>query len=303
MRSRKPRGSRASVSIIVLTYNGKEDTLKFLESLKRTDYPNYEIIVVDNASTDGTVKAVRRDFPGVKIVENRKNLGFSGGMNAGVRKSRGKYVVLLNNDMIASQKEWLSLLVDAAEADEHVGIAIPMVLYYGTNRIESLGKVVPGFLTKITATTSLLSHNEKDSGQFKERIEIAAGNGLVRREVFERIGFLDEKMFVYFEETDFGYRARKAGYRIICEPRSKIWHRGSGTIRGGSYFAVYHSYKNKIRFILRNYGPVSKAIALLFNSAYYPFLVVSYALRGRPDLSKAVMDAVVWNLENWKDYV
>jgi hypothetical protein len=302
MVAKKRRDERPPVSLIVLTYNGKDDTLAFLESLGCTDYPNYEIMVVDNGSTDGTVEAVRKSFPKAKVVENGENLGFAGGMNAGVRKSRGKYVVLLNNDMIASKKEWLSLLVDAAEADEDVGIAIPMVLYYGTNVIESLGKVVPDLLTKITATTALLGHNEKDKRQFNEKIEIAAGNGLVRREVFDKIGFLDERMFVYFEETDFSYRARRRGYKIICDPRSKIWHRGSATIEEGSYFAVYHSYKNKIRFILRNYDPVSKILALSFNSAYYIFLVMSYALKRRPDLSKAVIDGIVWNCKNWKDY-
>jgi len=303
MKAVKNGSKRPLVSLIVLTYNGRDDTLAFLESLRCTDYTNYELILVDNASSDGTVEEVRSRFPGMKVVENDENLGFAGGMNVGVRESRGKYVVMLNNDMIAAQKEWLSLLVDAAEADERIGIAIPMVLYYGTDKIESLGKAVPNFLTKITATTSLLAHKEKDRGQFKEIVDIAAGNGLVRHDLFDRIGFLDEKMFIYFEETDFSYRARKSGYRIVCEPKSKIWHKGSATIKEGSYFAVYHGYKNKIRFILKDYDGFSKIVALLFNAAYYPFLVVKYVLKGRLELSRAVIDGVAWNLRNWKDYV
>jgi len=299
----KGERGRPLVSLIVLTYNGREDTLNFLQSLGCTDYPNYEIVLVDNASSDGTVEEARRRFRSVRIVENAENLGFAGGMNTGVRASHGKYVVMLNNDMIAAQKEWLSLLVDAVESDAHIGIAIPMVLYHGTNVIESLGKVVPDLLTKITATTSLLAHNEKDEGQFKEIVDIAAGNGLARRDLFDRIGFLDEKMFIYFEETDFSYRARKNGYRIVCEPRSKIWHRGSASIKEGSYFAVYHSYKNKIRFILKDYDVFSKVAAMMFNAAYYPFLVVKYALTGRTDLSRAVINGVAWNLNNLKDYL
>jgi len=294
---------RPLVSLIVLTYNGKEDTLAFLESLACTDYPNYELILVDNASSDGTAEAARSRFPNARVIENGENLGFAGGMNVGARESRGKYVVMLNNDMIAAQKEWLSLLVDAAEADERIAVAIPMVLYRETNKIESLGKVVPNFFTKITAITTLLAHMEEDTGQFTEIIDVDSGNGLVRRDVFEKMGGFDEKMFIYFEETDFSFRVRKAGYRVVCMPRSKIWHEGSGTIKEGSYFAVYHSYKNKIRFILKDYGLFSKAAALLFNAAYYPFLVVKYALKGRPELSRAVIDGVAWNLRNWKDYV
>ncbi len=291
------------VSLIVLTYNGKEDTIEFLESLKKTDYPNYEIIVVDNASTDGTTEAVIKKFKNIKVIENKKNLGFAGGMNSGIKESKGKYVVLLNNDFVASQKEWLSLLVNAVESDDIVGIAIPMILYYDTDIIESLGKTMPGIFTKLISTTFLLGHKKKDKGQFREKIEIVAGNGLVRRDVFEDIGLLDEKMFIYFEEMDFSFRARQAGYKVICEPRSKLWHKGSATIKEGSYFAIYHNYKNKIRFILKDYDSISKVFALSFNSIYYIFLIISYSLKGRPDLSKAVIDGVIWNFRNWKDYV
>lgn len=303
MRKSKKRSKRDLVSLIILNYNGKDDTIEFLQSLKRTDYPNYEIIVVDNASTDGSVEAIRNKFPKVKIVKNKKNLGFAGGMNSGIRKSKGKYVVISDNDRYVSQKEWLSLLVDVAESDGKIGIVVPMFLYYRTNIIQSIGQVAPNILTKITSVTFLLGLGEKDKGQFSKIIDIAAGNGLIKREVLEKIGLFDEKMFRYFEETDLCYRAKKIGYRVVSEPRSKMWHKGSATINAKSYLSIYENYKNKLRFILKNYGPFTKSLAIGFNLFYYTYLIMSYALTNRPHLSKGIIDGIMWNCKNWKDYI
>jgi len=105
------------VSIVIVNYNGKNDTLEFLDSLKKTSYPNYEIIVVGNASTDGSVEAIREKFPKVGIVRNKRNLGC--GLNSGIECGRGDYIVTLPNDMIAFQKSWLSEAVKVAESDKN----------------------------------------------------------------------------------------------------------------------------------------------------------------------------------------
>lgn len=303
MRKSKKRSKRDLVSLIILNYNGKDDTIEFLQSLKRTDYPNYEIIVVDNASTDGSVEAIRKNFPRVKIVKNKKNLGFAGGINSGIRKSKGKYVVISDNDRYVSQKEWLSLLVDVAESDEKIGIVVPMLLYYRTNTIQSIGQVAPNILTKITSVTFLLGLGEKDKGQFSKIIDIAAGNGLIKREVLEKIGLFDEKMLRYFEETDLCYRAKKIGYRIVSEPRSKMWHKGSATINAKSHLSIYENYKNKLRFILKNYDILTKFFAIKFNLIYYCYLIINYTLSNKHYLSMAIINGVIWNLKNWRDYV
>jgi len=295
---------RKLVSLIILNYNGKKNTLEFLKSLKKTDYPNYEIIVVDNGSTDGSVEAIRKKFPRVKIVRNKENLGAPAGRNSGIKVAGGEYIVTLDNDMYVNQKNWLSLLVDVAESDEKIGIVIPMLLYYRTNKIQSVGQIAPDILTKITSTTFLWGAGEIDRGQFSEIKDIAAGNGLLKKKVLKKIGLLDEKTFIYFDETDFCYRAKRAGYRIVSQPNSKIWHKGSATIKNLSYFAIYHNYKNKIRFILKNYDFFTKFLALAFNLIfYYNFLIIIYALKGRFDLSKAIIDGAAWNIKNWKDYL
>ena len=302
MTAPKKHSKRALVSLIILNYNGKDDSLEFLESIKKTDYQNYEIVVVDNASTDGSVEAIRENFPKVKIVENKKNLGFSAGMNSGIRKSKGKYVVIMDNDRYIFQKEWLSLLVEAAESDEKIGIVIPMLLYYRTNTIQLVGQVAP-LSTKITSATFLLGLNEEDKGQFSDVFDIVAGNGLIKKEVLEKIGLFDEKMCRYFEETDLCYRAKRSGYRTVAQPRSKMWHKGSATINARSYFSIYENYKNKLRYILKNYGPFTKTLAIGFNLVYYSYLMLFYALTNRLRLSKCIIDGIVWNFKNWKDYI
>jgi len=299
------RSKKKLVSLIILNYNGKKDTIEFLRSLKKTDYPNYEIIVVDNGSTDGSPQVIKRKFPHVKLIKNKKNLGFAGGMNSGVKRSNGDYVVILDNDRCINKSDWLSLLVQTAESDKKIGVVVPMLLDYKTKKIQSLGLIAPNFLARIIFTPYIFKPRDKqDRGQFSQVIDIEAGNGLIKREVIKKVGLFDEKMFNYFEETDLCYRIKKAGYRVVLQPKSKMWHKGSSTIKPHSYFAIYHNYKNKIRFILKNYDFLTKFFALLFNlGIYYEFLILWYALKGRSDLSKAVFDGIMWNIKNWKDYV
>jgi hypothetical protein len=303
MAAAKARAGRPPVSLIVLTYNGKDDTLAFLESLACTDYPNYELILVDNASSDGTVEEARRRFPDVRIVENAENLGFAGGMNAGIARARGDYVVTLDNDRIVKDAGWLTRLVDTADSDKRIGVVVPMLLFYGTNRVQSVGQISPDTFTRVTSCTRLSGAGQEDDGQFDAPSDIAAGNGLFRRSALDRVGLFDEKMFCYFEETDLCFRLARAGYRIVSEPRSKMWHKGSATNKAESYFTIYNSYKNKLRFIIRNYSYPEKAVALILNAGYYGALTLIYAFNLKFSLSRAVLEAVFWNLKNIGDYI
>lgn len=292
------------VSIVILNYNGKKDTLEFIKSLEKTEYPNYEIIVVDNGSTDNSVETIKRKYPYVKIVENKKNLGFAGGMNSGIKKSRGEYIVTFDNDRCIFDKNWLSFLVETAESDEKIGAVIPMLLDYKTKKIQNLGLVSTNFLSKIIIGPHPLRLNKEDKGKFSRIIDIDAGNGLFKRKVLEKTGLFDEKMFIYFEETDLCYRIKKLGYRVVLQPKSKMWHKGASTMKPKTYHAFYHSYKNKIRFILKNYDLITRFFALMFNLClYYELLILINMIKGRLDLSKAIIDGIVWNIKNYKDYI
>ena len=232
------------ISIIIITYNDKNNTLKLLESLKKTDYPNYETIVADNGSRDGTAEAIKKMFPNVKIVKNRKNLGYSSAVNLGFKETKGDYIVPLSSDMLIFKKDWLKILVQVLESEKSIGMVRPMFMRYDNPEISESnvydGKKNTGF-------------GVKDVGQFPELVEKKwVGNAIIKREVFEKIGLYDERFFLYFEDLDFSRRARKAGYKLLIATRSKILHKRGGTIRRFSKLRrKYYFYSSKLKYILK----------------------------------------------------
>jgi hypothetical protein len=294
-----------------VNYNGKDDTLNFLQSLKKTDYPNYEIIVVDNASADDSVKAIRERFPYVRIVRNRCNLGYSGGLNSGIARSRGKYIVGLVNDMIAFQKSWLTEVVKVAESDERIGmVASVWVSYDDTEMMQQreplkLGRVSEKILELLGSEFFGIGYiARRKADHLPEVLDIRFGNGLIKRNAIEKVGVFDEKMFLNYEANDFCYRLRKAGYRIVLATRSKLQHEGGASTKKKSrYFLHYHFYRNKIRFVLKNYGLLTKTFAMAVEFPYFMLLLIKYVLSNRLDLARALRDAIVWNVSNWRDYV
>ncbi len=294
-------GNMPLVSIVILNWDGKEDTLELLNSLRKTTYKNYEVIIVDQGSRDGSVNAIRNEFGDVKIIQNKKNVGFAAGNNIGIKNGRGDYFFLMNNDMVV-HKDWLSELVKVAESNNEFGIVGSMILFYDKpDTIDRLGSIESN---RITGSVIPYARNIKDRGQFTESLETHFLNGLIRRSVIKKIGLYDGKMFAGgFEEVDFCCRARKAGYKTIVVPTSKLWHKGSRTIKRGSYFLIFNSYKNKLRYILKNYGMLEKLLALSFNLSYYFAKVFNFLYQARPDLSKAMINAVLWNIKNYRDYL
>ena len=225
------------VSIIILNWNGLEDTVECLESLKDIDYPNYEIIVVDNGSTDGSCDFLKANFPYVRLIENNENLGFAEGNNCGIRQASGKYVLLLNNDVVVD-RYFLKELVNVAESDPAIGAVGAVAYYYDDpQRIWQAA----GMISWNRGRIRIVGRNEVDEGQFNEVTEVDYVPGcsmLVRRELFERVGYLDPKYFVYYDETDWCIRAQRAGYRVLYAPRAKVWHKVSASSKEGSGFYV-----------------------------------------------------------------
>lgn len=290
-------GNDPLISVIVLNYNGKDMTAKFLESLKSTKFSDYETILVDNGSTDGTAEYVAENFPYVKIVKNKENLGVPGGMNAGIRISRGKYVCLMNNDMKV-YPDWLGELLKAAESDEKIGIVVPMLMNDEKN-IQTIGYVENGSLL---LRFKRLGVGEVDNGQLPDIIELSHGNGLVKKEVLENAGFLDEKFFGYWDELDFCYRARRFGYKTVAATKSKVWNKGGGTFKKNSYIVIFHKHKNRIMFIVKNMGLFRKLLNLSFTLIYYLWEIVPAIYKKDFVTINAIRDGLAWNIKYYKDY-
>ena len=200
------------VYILILNWNGKEDTLECLSSLKKIDYPNYKTIVIDNGSTDDSVKIINKKYPKIKIIENKKNLGYAEGNNVGIRyalKNKADYVLILNNDTIVDKK-FLTELVKVGESNEKVGIVGPKVYHYGTNKIQYLG--IKNLFWNLVMYRKVVGRNKEDEGQFDSFTDVDAVAGcstLIKSNVLKKIGVLDKELFLYWEEVDLFQRAKK----------------------------------------------------------------------------------------------
>lgn len=212
---------KQKVSIIIPTYNLKKELLECLGSVTKQDYPNLEVVVVDNASTDGTVDAVVKKFPGVKLVRNSKNLGVTGGRNAGIKNATGDYLFFFDHDMVA-EPDMISELVKIAESDSKIGIVTPKIYYWeDKKRIWAAGTGVN------TWTGQIVFRGGKDVGQYEkiEEVQVAPAAILVKRKVLDGIGGFDDVYFATYEDTDFCFRAKKAGFKTIYTPKAIACHK------------------------------------------------------------------------------
>lgn len=248
------------VFIIVLNWNGWQDTIECLGSLQKVYYPNFEVAVVDNGSTDESVQKIDEFLksPQNKLqaasCELQANLGFSGGNNAGIRyalKHGTDYVLLLNNDTTVAP-DFLSKLVEAGESDPLIGVAGPLIFFYhDPSRVWFAGGKINWLMNKGTH----LHYQETDRGQLSHNFETDYITGcalLIKREAVERIGLMTEDYFLYYEDADWSIRAKKAGYKIVLVPEAKIWHKVSSSIKELSAPYVYYHVRNGLLLAKRH---------------------------------------------------
>jgi len=243
-------GKQPKVSIIVLNWNGLEDTIECMESLSKITYPNYDVIVVDNGSEGNDVGVLRDRFGGyIQIIENDKNYGFAEGNNIGMRhalKGEAEYVLLLNNDTIVAP-DFLAELIRVAESAARIGILGPKVYFYHEpNRIWFAGGRISLF-----ATSSVQGYRQVDKGQFDkvDRVDFVTGSCmLIKRTVLETIGLLDPLYFFAFEDVDLCLRSIRAGLINVFVPNSKIWHKVYRSGARDTYGTYYHTWKSTIIF-------------------------------------------------------
>ena len=238
--------------IIVLTWNGWNDTEECLRSLVPVAASGIRILLVDNGSVDGTPEKVRRAFPEVEVIENGKNLGFPGGNNVGIREALSKganFVILLNNDTVVD-KDFARELLSVAVQDKKVGMATSKIYFY--DRPETIW-FAGGDVSTWTGRSRHEGYGEVDRGQYDNTVEVGRPCGcslLVTRAFLEDVGLLDEDLFLYGEEIDWALRARQKGYQSILAPRSKVWHKwasGTGGAQSGNY--LYYTVRNMLRVL------------------------------------------------------
>jgi GT2 family glycosyltransferase len=264
------------ISVIVLNYNGKGYLERCLSSLREQTHRDFEVIVVDNASSDGSADYLKDNFPWVKLVRNSDNLGFAGGTNSGIRASQGDLILTLNNDTWADE-HFVERLAEPM-ADKGVGMcASKMLLLDG--RIASTGIC----LSRSGAAWDRGAF-EPDEGQYNRQMEVfgpSAGAGLYRRAMLDEIGLFDEDFFLYMEDVDIALRARLAGWRCIYVPEAIAHHHRAGTAGAESDLAVYYGNRNVIWYAVKGFpaGLLLSSLPWIIgrNLAVIPY----YALRGQ----------------------
>ena len=235
------------ISVVVLGYNHKDITLECLNSIMASDYPIYEIIFVDNGSSDGSADGVHKRFPTVRIISLMPNRLFAGGMNAGIRRATGDIIFCLNNDTIIHKSCIREICL--AMQDKTIGCANTKILRYGTNRHDmSICKM--GFMGIMPYS---VDYDKEDVGQCDNLIpDYATGTAMVlRKEALFEVGIFDEGFGLFWEDVDLSFRIKKAGYRIAFIPKAIVWHRGGHTLRKYFWKTKWYINKNRIKMLWR----------------------------------------------------
>jgi GT2 family glycosyltransferase len=237
------------VSVIIVTWNGREHLDACLTAVAAQRAVDAETILVDNASTDGTVDFVRARFPSVRLVALDENRGFAGGNNAGARHARGRVLAFLNNDTVAAP-EWLGRLVAALDPARRVALATSRIVYmHPSGVIDSAGDGMTragGAFKRLHGAPAALAEESRE-------VFGACGAAFAMpKQVFEELGGFDDDFFASHEDVDLSYRARLRGYRCWYEARAVVEHRGSATMGRVSAFAVYQGQRNLEWAYLKN---------------------------------------------------
>lgn len=255
------------LSIIIVNYNVKKLLYECLSSIFRTNSKKkVEVIVVDNASRDKSAEMVEKDFPQVTLIQNRKNLGFARGANQGIKISRGRYIFLLNPDTLITTGE-LDKMIDFMEENKEVGICGPKMVDSQGNLHHSCRRF-PNYLTSISSSQSLLFKlfpgnplsqeyllTEKNHREEMEVDWVSGSALLARKDMLDQIGNLDENFFMYVEDVDLCYRAKKGGWKVFYYPHTEIRHLiGASTNQEKSKMIIQH-HKSMYHFYQKHYSP------------------------------------------------
>lgn len=240
-------------SVIVLAWNGMDYLEPCLNAVFAQDYPDFEVIVVDNGSTDGSADFVAERFPQARLIRNERNLGYAAGNNVGLRAATGDVLVLLNQDTEV-RPGWLRALVEALD-DPTVGIAGCKIFYADGVTLQHAG----GYFEWPLGLSFHYGDKEQDHGQYDvvREVDYVTGAAMgLRRVALNTVGLLDEGFFPgYFEDTDLCYRARASGYKVVYIPQAVLIHHESASFTSAHVGKPYLVFRGRFRFIFKHFTP------------------------------------------------
>lgn len=288
-----------SVSVVILNWNGKEYLEKFLppliESVK--DMPNVELVVADNDSSDDSVGFIAKNFSEkVKIINLDKNWGFAGGYNRALKQLNNEYFVLLNSDVEVS-KDWLKILYAYMQANPSVSACQPKILSFQRRNYFDYAGAAGGFIDKYGypfCRGRIFSDIEEDKGQYDDIRDVFWASGacmMIRSEAYWSVGALDETFFAHMEEIDLCWRLNSRGHRVVCNPKSVVYHIGGGTLNSNSPRKTYLNFRNNLLMLYKNLP--HKSLNKTFDVRFYldNLAAAQMLLKFKYEHLKAITDA------------
>ena len=287
------------ISIITINYNGCKDTCELIASLPLED-KSIEVIVVDNASKEDEVTLIQKQYPQVKVIRSKENLGFAGGNNLGIQAAHGKYLFFLNNDtLLRCKKEdvrckMFQPLIDRLESSPKIGMVSPKIRFsWGTNPIQYAGYTP---LSKITLRNTAIGCGEPDHGQYDTPHPTPYAHGaamMVKREVIDKASLMPECYFLYYEELDWSMMIRRVGYDIWYEPAFTVYHKESQTTGQQSPLRTYYITRNRLLFVKRNNLCATRFLSYIYLIGIVACRdILKYTLQRRIDLAKAALRGI-----------
>lgn len=292
------------VSIITVNYNGSEVTSALLKSIQKLTYPNFEVIVVDNASSINPTQTYLANLSKTQVIVSEINLGFAGGNNLGIKNAKGDFLFFVNNDT-ELDPGIIEPLILVFSTQVNPGIVCPKFHYfYHPGVIEYAGY---GKMNFFTARNRMIGNQQKDIGQYNKLNEThyAHGGGMmVPRKVIEDVGGLPECYFLYYEEMDWCEQIKKRGYKIYYQPAALIHHKESVTTGKESSLKTYYLTRNRILFMKRN-ASVFQWITFLtyFTLFTIPKNLLSFYLKGDSKHLTAFCDGIRWHFSKAKNLI
>jgi GT2 family glycosyltransferase len=286
------------ISILIINWNGKKWLKECLDSLLVQTYSEYEIIVVDNASVDGSVTFIRNNYPNVKIIQSTKNLGFAAGNNLGLKHAKGNFILLLNNDTVADC-DYLANFRKSFEDIPNLGAAQSKIIRMSNeNKLDCCGS----YWTPFTLLYHIGVNKFANLPKYNQPFPVFSNKGasmLIRRDIIDEIGLFDDDFWCYYEETDFCNRIWMSGLECWYFPSGIIRHAVGGTSEQFQNSLIqFHNFKNKLLSYLKNYEKktlISVIPTFLILSTIFSFI---WLAQGRYKNSIAIYKSFWWNFKN-----
>jgi len=286
------------VSIVSVNFNQADVTCEMIESLTKITYPNIEIIIIDNFSQEEDPKIIKQKYPGVILYESPINYGFAGGNNLGLMRAKGEYVLLLNNDTVV-EKGFLEPLIQKCESDKKIGAVSPKIRFFYDPKIIQYAGFTP--INPHSMRSFSIGYREKDTGQYNTDRETAYAHGaamLVPMRVIKEIGMMSYIFFLYYEEADWSYRIKRAGYTIHYIHNSLVYHKESISVGKLNPMKIYYLNRNRIVFMRRNIFGKDFIIGIFYQVFIaIPKNAFSFLIRFKFNFFYSYVRAIGWHLK------